>query len=123
MIKHIPPPNYAMIKKYFPTVDFENGTVFTYAPHIYIKNHIYEDLLVHEQTHLKQQTSLFETPISWWNKYIKDPIFRLQQEVEAYHNQYKNSPQLLHALSTDLSSPLYALHISYKEAKQLIKNG
>lgn len=123
MIKHTPPPNYKEIRKHFPNADFNNGIVFTYFPNIYIKGHIYEDLLVHEQTHLKQQNSLFETPDSWWKKYIEDPKFRIQMEIEAYHNQYKCNPSLLNKLARDLSSALYGNLIDYKLAEHYIKHG
>lgn len=123
MIKHTPPPNYALIKKHFPDADFNEGIVFTYFPNIYIKGHPLGDILVHEQTHLAQQSSLFETPESWWEKYISNLDFRLQQEVEAYHNQYKHYPSLLHKLASDLSSSLYGSIISYKDATTRIKHG
>jgi len=123
MMKHTPPPNYALIRKHFPNADFKNGIVFTYFPDIYIKGHIQPHLLVHEQTHLAQQSSLFEKPDSWWEKYISDKDFRIQMEIEAYHNQYKHSPSLLHQLASDLSSPLYGSTISYKDASASIKYG
>lgn len=122
MIKHTLPPNYKEIQKHFPSANFYTGTVFTYFPDIYIKGHIYEDLLVHEQTHLKQQNSLFQTPEKWWKQYYTSPKFRLEQEIEAYHNQYKCKPSLLNILARDLCSPLYGGIVTYKQAEALIKH-
>jgi len=121
MTKHTPPPNYSQICKYFPTADFYKGTVFTYYPNIYMQGHPQSHLLVHEQTHLRQQKKI--TPELWWEKYFSDKNFRLAQEVEAYHNQYKSNPGILFEIARDLSSPLYNNIVDYKKALILIKNG
>jgi len=121
MIKHTPPPNYNEIKKHFPSADFNNGTVFTYFPDIYIRSHPQSHLLVHENTHLRQQQRI--SPVVWWEKYFSDMYFRLSQEVEAYHNQYLYNKEILNEIARDLSSPLYGSICTYKQALALIKNG
>lgn len=121
MILHIPPPNYVQIKKHFPTADLNNGTVFTYFPDIYIKGHIQPHLLIHEQTHLNQQEKI--GVIEWWKKYFNDPDFRISQEIEAYHNQYKYNPAIINEIARDLSSSLYGSIINYKSAMASIKYG
>lgn len=44
------------------------------------------DLERHEMTHTKQQG---ENPDAWWERCATDPIFRYEQELEAYRVQYK----------------------------------
>lgn len=120
------PPNIDQIKEHFnpsPTA------VFTYAPNIYSPSTIDLPihLQVHEQMHLSQQG---DNPQDWWDNYIKDPQFRLDQEVEAYRAQYKklsnnmkNLTKLereLAFLIIDLSGPMYGYMVSLKEAKELI---
>lgn len=122
------PPNIEQIKSVFP---IREHTVFTYAPHIYSPSGSDLDraLIRHEETHLKQQNS---DPAQWWDRYLKDPQWRLEQELEAYQAQFKKAKQvfrvkkvienLLHNIATDLSGDLYGNIISYGEAKKLIKN-
>lgn len=60
--------------------------IFTYGDTIHSKNTLTDDLFVHESTHVKQQTDMGKD--NWWNKYFIDPVFRLEQEKEAYLNQW-----------------------------------
>lgn len=78
------PPNIDKIKKAFPIV---KGTIFCYGDSIYNPDGmiISEDLIIHEGIHQKQQGDKIE---EWWDKYISDKEFRLEQELEAYRNQY-----------------------------------
>ena len=126
-IKNEPPPNYKLIKKHFPNADFYKGTVFTYGDTCYCKQMIPKDLIVHEETHTRQQ----KYPWLWWRKYIKDPRFRLSQELEAYTNQWnwikKNVKdrnlrfRFREKILGDLTSKLYNNMISYSEAEKLFK--
>ena len=63
-------------------------TIFTYGDTIYNPgdNELPDHLIEHEDTHSKQQG---DDPDAWWLRYVNDPYFRLQQEIEAYVNQYK----------------------------------
>lgn len=77
------PPNYAKIKEILNPPD---TVCFTYGSTIYNPsgNEIKDDLLIHEQVHEKQQTN----PEEWWDRYLIDKDFRLEQELEAYATQY-----------------------------------
>lgn len=126
-IVHIPPPNYKEIQKHFPEADFEKGILFTYGDTCYCKQ-ITDDLIIHEQTHTKQQTN----PKEWWERYFKDPEFRLSQELEAYKNQWKYIDikvkdrnlkyKMLNSIASALSGNLYNNIISYDEVIKKIKN-
>jgi hypothetical protein len=85
---------------------------------------------MHEQTHMLQQKAI-GGPVKWWRQYLKDPKFRLIQELQAYRNQYKyfcrqvkdreQQFRALHKLATDLASPMYGGILSYQDALQGIK--
>lgn len=121
------PPNIEKIKKAFNP---PATVVFTYGNTIYSPGSpiIPDDLMVHEETHTKQQGN---NPDAWWDKYIADPIFRLAQEVEAYQNQYRKFCALnkdrnirvkfLYRIASDLSGPIYGNIIGMSEALSLIK--
>lgn len=121
------PPNIKEIKKAFKISD---RTVFTYGDTLHNpgRGKIPHDLLVHEITHMEQQG---DNPAGWWRKYIKDTEFRLNQEVEAYRNQYRQYIKIvkdrnkravfIYRIATDLSSDLYGKIINYSEAVRLIK--
>lgn len=122
------PPNIEELRKHFTLKD---SIVFTYGNKLYNPGHgnIDVHLMIHEQTHSRQQAK-YLTPAEWWGKYIKDPQFRLSQELEAYRNQYRSfivgkdrnrTFLFLHGIAQDLSSGMYGNAISYDKAKELIK--
>ena len=120
------PPNYKEIKERFnPPI----RAVFAYGNVLYSPSNdkIPPDLLVHETVHSLQQGL---EPDKWWDRYIKDPKFRLEEELRAYRNQFqfykKNNKAwmpFLKRISKDLSSPMYGNIISYKEAMNKILYG
>lgn len=127
-IVHTPPPNYKEIREHFPDADYEKGVLFTYGDTCYCKE-ITPDLIAHEETHTRQQNN----PEEWWARYFIDPVFRFEQEAEAYRNQYvflqktiKNRSKLfryLHQIATVLSGKLYGNCASYSEALKKVKYG
>lgn len=100
--------------------------VFTYGNVIYARMDMPFHLVAHEITHVFQQ--LMTGKDKWWKKYLKDDRFRLDQEVQAYQQQYKVAKQknemtgsyVLEKVSKDLSSRLYGNIIGFEEAKKLI---
>lgn len=123
------PPNIEAIAKVFGRKNLKFA-VFTYAPTVYSPNgtNLPPHLVEHEQQHLDQQG---DKPQEWWDRYLADPEFRLEQEIEAYQRQYAFSQKymnraerrkLLNKISKDLASPLYGSIISIERAKEVIKN-
>lgn len=124
------PPVWDEVVKKF---DIEGQLViFAYGDKIYnpFDAIIPDDLMVHEETHMRQQEK-FGNVKEWWKKYLDDSKFRLYQELEAYQNQYKYAKKnysrqmtkaLLKKISKDLSSSVYGNIISFAEAKNLIKD-
>ncbi len=131
-IIHDFPPNFDEIEKVFGSIPIT--VVFTYGDKIYAPGHgdVSENLMVHEQIHMVQQAQV-GGPKKWWKLYLKDPIFRLNQEIEAYHYQYRHYARVekdrnkrikfLHHISIDLSSTLYGGIVGYRQAMQMIKKG
>lgn len=83
--------------------------------------------MIHEQTHWRQQG---DDPAGWWNKYLVDSNFRVEQELAAYKNQYweylkhhdrNNANHFAMKIARDLSSSLYGNILSFSEAFYLIK--
>lgn len=64
-------------------VDWNKGLVITYYPNIHTKGgNLPEDLIVHESVHLLQQEKMGVD--KWWDRYILDRTFRVQEETAAY---------------------------------------
>lgn len=126
------PPNYGDIIKALPAVKFRPNGVFTYSPHIYFPRggSLEQDLMEHEETHIRQQAEA-GGPQLWWDRYLKDPQFRMEQELEAYQVQFKaaaiyNRGQrrvLLNKIASDLSSAMYGKIITKAEALEAIQYG
>ena len=116
------PPNYKEIEE---VLHPRRSAVFTYGDTIYIpyyEGSLSYDLIVHEETHKRQQGA---KPDLWWTMYLKDPKFRLNQEVEAYRNQYRffakgrdrnMAYKFLYIIAHDLSSAMYGNIITHEEA-------
>lgn len=124
------PPNIEKIKKVFP---ISKTTVYTYGDTIYapgINFNLPLDLIEHESIHSLQQRA-YGDPESWWDRYLKDSNFRLDQEVQAYKAQYKlfadvcksrqKRFEFLVVIARDLSSSLYGSVTDFYTACRLIK--
>jgi len=121
------PPNYDKIAAKF---DLTGKTpIFCYGDVIYNPHGggISADIQAHEAVHTEQQKAMGVE--KWWNKYLEDSEFRLQQEVEAYRAQYKflleNTSRPYRrartkAIVEDLSSAMYGNLITKEQALKLI---
>lgn len=120
------PPNIEELRKAFeiaPTVIFAYGdTIFNPAG-----KPIPEHRMAHEEVHGRQQAIVGVE--EWWRRFIVDPVFRLDQELEAYRVQWEyiaaranrgQRRRLLHQLAADLASGIYGKVISISEAEKLI---
>lgn len=111
-------------------VDWEDGVIFTYGDKIYTKNELPDHLFQHEMTHVRQQEKMGKD--EWWSRYFADEQFRLEQEVEAYHNQFAfyqsktgDRNQVFRFLN-ELASTLvriYGLNLGVQTAMTMIKTG
>lgn len=89
-IRPTPPPNWTQIQLYQNSHQYNppKGSVFSYGKFIYNPDNAYIDVptYVHESLHLEQQKKLGSS--KWWDKFLKDKRFRLEQELPAYQVQY-----------------------------------
>lgn len=125
------PPNIEQIRKKFNLKG--KHPVFTLGNQIYnpYGNPIPQHLIVHEAVHSVQQEMHNDGIAGWWEQYLIDAKFRLEQELQAYGKQFQYikenmvrdlSRKWLTVLARDLSSPMYGNIINFNQAKELIKN-
>ena len=107
------------------------STVFAYGDRIYtgelVEPVLSRDLVVHERTHFAQQERA-GGPEAWWRRYLDDPVFRLEQEVEAYRAQYQalsdlprsERRRLLAHFCKTLASSMYGGLVTKEQARALI---
>jgi hypothetical protein len=123
------PPNYETICEAIPSVKDKKDVVFTYGDTIYnpYGGEIQDHLDLHESIHEKQQAEIGIE--AWWNKYLSDKKFRLEQEVEAYHVQYQFvfkeygravATVFLREIANDLSGGMYGNVLDRKQARKAI---
>ena len=112
-------------------ISFDN-VIFAVGDTIHTKNPIGEDLLTHEKVHLRQQSQYVGGWQSWWDRYLIDDKFRLEQEIEAYTAQYnyvkttikdrnKLNKYLVINIVKPLSGTMYGNMISERDAIMIIK--
>lgn len=123
------PPNYALIATVFVNCEV-HMPIFCYGDTIFnpFKREIGPDLEVHEAVHSKQQGN---NPDAWWGQYLTDETFRLEQETEAYGEQYvlaikvgvrgKMLDWVKEKCAQGLSSELYGSLINYGQAESRLK--
>jgi len=123
------PEIYWELKKHFK-INWGKGVIITYGDIVYCKWRIKEPKITHEKVHTRQQKEMGVE--KWWDRYIKDREFRLDQELEAYKAEVgwiKNSVKdfvLRDAMITkvvmDLSSDMYGRIVEFDDAKGLLSN-
>lgn len=123
------PPMFSEIVAMFPLA-LKEGVLFCWGSTIYNPSGVEVPtyLAAHENVHRKQQG---KDPAGWWEKYLADPQFRLEQEIPAHLEEYRqfsiDFPQrnmrrlALKSIAKRLSGPLYCNMLSYEKARALIK--
>lgn len=121
------PPIYAKCKEKFG-VTWDQGVIFAYGDKIHSKYAITDDLIAHELTHIERQAEIGAK--EWWDRYLTDRKFRLNEEVLAYRNQlqycYANydvetinniRDRIIYAMTT-----IYGNMCTKEQAKLLLKS-
>jgi len=122
------PPNYAEIVHTFGPLPA--GACFTWGDILYTAKGAFIDpgLELHEETHRAQQARA-GGPERWWARYLADPDFRREQEVEAYRKQAalyrvslprKMRRPILNRIAKDLASSLYGRIVTKAEAREIV---
>ena len=87
-----PPPCYEAAREKF-SCDFYAepvAPVFTYGDTIHVASgHLQDDVLAHELVHVRQHAAYPGGPAAWWERYLADEMFRYEQEMMAYKEQYR----------------------------------
>lgn len=122
------PPNYDRIAAAFKLVP---GVVFAYAPNIYNPGSvtIMSYIVDHEIVHIERQG---DDPGGWWERYIADPAFRLEEELLAHvaeiksyertHTDNRNAVGYwLMICAQRISSNVYGRMISYMGALEALQ--
>jgi len=122
------PPCYDRLASVFP-IDWDSGIAITYKDTIYSKHPLPLHKIVHEQVHLEQQKGVVDE--SFVDKYITDPAFRLEMELQAYRTERdwikinvkdRNlKVKMIDQIYKDLSLPIYGDIIKYSDAKRLLQ--
>lgn len=123
------PPNFESIVAVFPGAR-QPGIIFAYDGRIYApgRTRIAPELHEHESVHIARQGKSCE---AWWEKYLFDTTFRLEEELCAHRCEYRGycrrhfDPMkqriALISIATKLSSPLYGSMLSLEDAKKEIR--
>jgi hypothetical protein len=123
------PPRFAEILKVFPMAG-DPGVIFAWGEVIYNPSggKLRQEIISHEEVHGKRQGNAVE---SWWDRYLIDPQFRLEEELPAHKAEYmrfcarhsnraKREHYLMH-VAEKLSSPLYGNVITMQKAVDLLR--
>lgn len=101
------------------------GVIYTVGRTIYSPGPLTGDLLAHEATHTRQQRPWGLGPLLWWTRYMLSPRFRLEQEMQAYAEQFRyiqaRTPRRYHlrvlmAFAEIVSGPMYGSILTPQEA-------
>lgn len=123
------PPIWDQACKHFP-ID-TTKVVFAWGEMLYNPGNVPVDdaLNEHEDMHRIQQL-LMGGPELWWQKYFKDPVWRAQQEAEAYGKQYAyvcrqtkdklQRARYLGHIVADFSGGMYGINMLPEEARLAI---
>lgn len=129
------PPNFRDIVAVFPMAGSPD-TVFAYGDRLYSPTPgvVGPSVVAHEWAHGERQLAyeigiLPETKIDmWWQRYLVDPAFRLDEELIGHRAEYRwllehdprNERRHRDAIAKRLSGPLYGRMISFADALQQV---
>lgn len=123
------PEVYPQLREYFG-VRFED-VLIAYGDTIHcVNDSLPEHCIAHELVHLEQQQTMGVK--EWWDKYLIDPTFRLEQEIPAYRAQIAylkehtelmprdERRQWIKKLKNDLCGSMYGNLITSADADRLL---
>lgn len=123
------PPNFPEIAAAFPHAS-KPGVIFSFGDTLYVPGGypVSQELIAHETVHGRRQNAM--GIMLWWDAYIRDPEFRLAEELPAHRAEFldfcrrKADPNSrireLMKVAERLASPLYGSLISVGEARRRI---
>lgn len=130
VVNGLPPPDfYRKVCAAFPAAR-ARGTIFSYGDRIFHTGpgDLPQSLLAHEYVHCARQRTIGLA--EWWDRYIADPLFRLDEEIPAHVAEYKvltgkesvraERRRAMKLVAGRLSGPLYRHLITYDQAKEIL---
>ena len=130
-IIHDVPPMFDRIYAAFPEAA-NPGVMFTWGQTLYVPHggSVSRALMAHEEIHAERQGKTESDIIDWWNRYLVDVGFRLDEELPAHQAEYRayckrhgnrtEQGKYLHFVAGRLASPLYGSIVSLAEAKKMV---
>ncbi len=131
-IKFTTPPEWDLIKEKFNLTENQH-ILYTHGNCMYSPSKISptDDLIRHEEVHAEQQGYSDDVAKLWWQRYIHDPVWRIEQEAEAYGAQYyflcqkykdrNTRARYLAQMAYAISGPVYGNATTYAEASKMIR--
>ena len=127
-ISHVIPPVYERLNLRFGA-DWEKGVIIAYNGKIHQKSKVVQpQKVIHEKVHLDEQKRIGND--AWWELYLTDDAFRLEQETMAYKTeanfikkhikQREHRFQMIRELAHAFSSSLYGGIITPEQALKLL---
>ncbi len=126
------PPVYEAVTRRFPMVH-DKAVVFSYGDKVYNPQGIaipYE-ILAHEALHGERQDTYGVE--RWWDEYLKDKLFRLEEEFDAHMVEWehlkswatnRHERRAFEALvSKKLASPIYDFGIKRLTLREMMRRG
>jgi len=120
-----PQSEFPLLERYKEKFNVTHNTIFAYDNVIYSNNELPHDLVIHENTHFKQQEKYGLD--NWVEQYLNDNFFRLKMEVEAYRKQLESikdrnfRSRIRQESVSHLASDLYGNIVTVEEAQNLLK--
>lgn len=106
--------------------------IFTYGDIIYnpLGVVVSPSLHAHETVHSVRQTTDLKSILKWWDQYLVDDEFRLNEELLAHRAEYKQfcsenkdrnrQSIFLNTIATRLASPMYGNMLTSTKARKII---
>lgn len=124
------PEIYPRIQAAFGDV-WDKGVLITYGDTVHVKKGgLSPDLRDHEQVHIDRQAIYPGGGAAWWDEYLANPKFRLDEELIAYQKQAKyiramvsnprKQEEKLEWIRKCLSDSSYGNMVTYEEIRNLI---
>ncbi len=126
------PPLYKEIATTF-NLRIDDPVIFSWGDRVYSPHDekLHPALVVHEAVHGERQGKDREI-LLWWERYMRDPMFRLREEIPAHQAEYRwfleNSSRrgrrrALKQIAKRLASPLYGNVVRRRQAEAILRAG
>lgn len=122
------PPNFDDIVAVLPAAS-RPGAIFSYGETVFAPGlrDLSPSLKAHEAVHGQRQGRTDDAIRAWWERYLRDPAFRLDEELPAHRAEYRtyrnrtrdrnDVSAYLNIIADRLSGPLYGRLLTPRQAR------